>query len=319
MPQSIEMLCGALQSLPSPARIAALESLATEKASGKWGTIANCLKGSTSERYAALRALAIMKVADSARTILPMLQDGSGIVRREAVVALSHIISTREMQQIALRMLVDSDLTVRTAAAEALGENPTETAIPLLVSQLSQGNEMLRESARNALVAIGPAAIPSATKLLMDSDDPRQEDGSYILGQLHSRDHLQQHIALLNSSDWLVVRQVARSLELIGDPSAGPALASVVGNYARLQDDKSASANDGLDAVVASILAAAHLGYSGLLPSIKPLIAQLDAEPTVRQAAIYAFGILGSRIRFGDVPRIAFHGGESGRSSFHAI
>jgi HEAT repeat protein len=294
MPQSITILSDAMKSLPTAARTAALESLATEKASGQWQPIANCLKGSTSERYAVLRALAAMKVAASEPAILPMLQDGSGIVRREAMVALSHIASPHEMQQIAFRMLEDSDLTVRAAAAEVLSDVPTESAIPMLVEQLSQENEPLRQSARNALIAIGPAAITPAAKLLMDSDDQRQEDGSYILGHLHSRDHLQQHLALLKSSKWLVVKQAARSLELIGEPSAGPALASVVGNYAQLQEDKSASANNSLDAVVASILSAAHLGCSALLPSIKPLIAQLDAEPTVRQAAIYAFGILGS-------------------------
>ena len=83
MPESIPILSERSNRLPTSARIAALESLSTGDASANWKTIANCLKGSTSERYpASLRALAAMKAAASASAISPMLQDASGIVRR---------------------------------------------------------------------------------------------------------------------------------------------------------------------------------------------------------------------------------------------
>jgi HEAT repeat protein len=294
MPDSIGALCKALESLPMSARVAALESLSIKAAWENWRTIVRYTKGSTSQRYAALRALAAMRVAASASAITPLLRDDSSMVRREAVVALGQTASPVERKQMAMRMLGDPDLTVRFAAAEVLGDNPATDAVPRLLEQLSQGDRPLRDAARNALVAIGPASVPAAAKLLSDSNGQRQEDGSYILGQLRDRDHLQAHIALLSSSNWRVVSQAAKSLDRIGDSSAGPPLAAVVEKFAQLQSEKGPDVEDGFAAIAGSIVSAAHLGYTPLLRNIEPMIAAVDCQPNVRQAGIYAYGLLGN-------------------------
>ena len=90
-------------------------------------------------------------------------------------------------QQMALRMLTDPDLTVRCGCRGDCQESDERLAeSPARRSTLSKGNQPLRESARKAMVAVGPTSIPAAVKLLTDSDDQRQIDGSFILGQLRT-------------------------------------------------------------------------------------------------------------------------------------
>jgi HEAT repeat protein len=293
--QSVSLLCDSIQSLSTWARVAALESFAIKPPEhGKWREIAACLIGSVSERFAALRALAAMGVADSASTITPCLKDGSSVVRREAVLALGRTASGSERQAVAIRMLDDPDLAVRSAAAELIASDPTDQAVRPLVDQLPKGNQTLRDASRKALIAIGPASIPAAEKLLADANDERKADGSYILGALRSQADSKEQIALLNSHNWQLARVAAKSLDEIGDRSSGPALAAVAAKYSSLQNASGPEAESAFAAIGASIISAAHLGYAPLVAIVQPMVDQKDCDADVRDAAIYAMGLLGS-------------------------
>jgi HEAT repeat protein len=294
-PQSVSEVCDSLAALPTQVRVAALESLAITPPSGiRWRELTSHLTGSASERYAALHALAAMGVADSWTTIRPYLEDPNSLVRRGAVEVLGRTASPSEQQTDAMRMLADADPAVRGAAADLIALHPTDQAIQPLLEQLSRGNRSLRDASRAALIAIGPASIPAAEKLLADGDDQRKEDGSFILGGLRSGADLEAHIALLSSSNWQLALQAAKSLDEIRDSRAGPALAAVVARFSSIQNENGSEADSAFAAICASIISAAHLGYAPLAPTIQPLIDQRDCPPDVRDAAIYGLGLLGS-------------------------
>ena len=242
-------------------------------------------------------ALGTLKATSHATIVEGLLKHDHPSVRRAAVAALFGVNTTQNAQQRGIAMLADPDESVRATAANLLAKVPGPQTVGPLVKALSDPYVPLHDEARHALVAAANDAIPAAVELLNDSNARRREDGSYILGQLKSRDGYAQHVELLKDTDWLVAGQVAKSLGQIGGDSsvAGPALVAM---FARaigpsgVKDDKGGIPL--ADAATNALLSGAQLGYAPTGDAGKHTIRQKLTMPgNVRSAAIWAIGIVG--------------------------
>jgi HEAT repeat protein len=144
--------------------------------------------------------------------LLPLLNDKDEFVRREAAYALGLTRSRAATEALADRLLNDKEDGVRAAAAVALGNIADEAAVVGLVGtlapELSAPAKKKRKSEENVFVLRAAAAA---------------------LGQIKSRAGTAALISVLTNeklpSD--VRRESARSLGLIGDQTAVPALRAV--------------------------------------------------------------------------------------------
>jgi len=148
-------------------------------------------------RATATKAILWIGEEESAAALLPLLNDKDEFVRREAAYALGRTHSRNATAALIERLLKDKEDGVQGAAAVALGEIADEAAVVPLVGVLS------RE--RNPFVLRSVAAA---------------------LGQIGSRAATAALVSVLTNEklDSDVRREAARSLGLIGDPSAEPAL-----------------------------------------------------------------------------------------------
>jgi len=150
-------------------------------------------------RATAAKAILSLGSDASAGYLLPLLNDKDEFVRRETAYALGHTKSRTATAALSERLLIDKEAGVRAAAAVALGEIADEAAVVPLVQTLSSTKKANPFVLRAAAVALGKIKSRAGTAAL---------------------------IATLSNetlpSD--VRREAARSLGLIGDPSAAPAL-----------------------------------------------------------------------------------------------
>lgn len=160
-------------------------------------------------RATAAQAILSLGPTESVSNLLPLLNDKDEFVRREASYALGLTRSHDASAALSERLLNDKDDGVKAAAAIALGQIADEAAVVALVGtlapQLSAPANKKRKSEDNVFV-LRAAAV--------------------ALGQIRSRAGTAALISVLNNeklpSD--VRRESARSLGLIGDQDAVPAL-----------------------------------------------------------------------------------------------
>lgn len=159
-------------------------------------------------RVAAAHAVVFLPPVEAAGLLLPLLQDRSEFVRREAAYALGETRDRGAVTRLLELLSGDKEAAVRGAAAVALGRIGDETA----VSALSQ-----------ALSGIKKKKAPPADEFLMRS-------AAHSLGQIRSRAGLPALIAALSDDQKPldVRREAAAALGLIGDPSAASALRTVL-------------------------------------------------------------------------------------------
>ena len=160
-------------------------------------------------RATAAKAILSIGNEESARNLLPLLNDKDEFVRRETAYALGHTRSRSATAALSDRLLNDKEDGVRGAAAVALGHIADEAAVIALVGTLApelsaRGNKKQKREANDFVLR---AAAVS-------------------LGQIRSRAGTAALVSALNNeklpSD--VRREAARSLGLIGDPTATSAL-----------------------------------------------------------------------------------------------
>jgi len=162
-------------------------------------------------RVTAAKAILSLDPAESAAALLPLLNDKDEFVRREAAYALGATRSRAATTALTDRLLNDKEDGVRGAAAVALGMIGDENAVlPLanvLAPQLSAPAKSKRKAEANQFVLRATAVA---------------------LGQIKNRAGTPALIAALNNEKFPadVRREAARSLGLIGDPAAIPALKS---------------------------------------------------------------------------------------------
>jgi HEAT repeat protein len=192
------------------------------------------------ERRDAVMRLGTMRLAAAARAALPALQDGAAIVRVTAAKAILSIGSEESVPYL-LPLLNDKDEFVRREAAYALGLTRGRSATAALSERLLNDKEDgVRGAAAVALGQIGDeaAVIALVGTLAPELSAPakkkqKQEPNVFVLraaavalGQIKSRAGTAALISALNNEKFPsdVRREAARSLGLIGDPSAAPAL-----------------------------------------------------------------------------------------------
>ena len=160
-------------------------------------------------RATAAKAILLVGNEESAGRLLPLLNDKDEFVRREAAYALGHTHSRSATAALSDRLLNDKEDGVRGASAVALGHIADEAAVIALVGTLAP-----------------ELSAPASKKRKREQNHFVLRAAASALGQIRSRAGTAALIAALNNeklpSD--VRREAARSLGLIGDPSAAAAL-----------------------------------------------------------------------------------------------
>ncbi len=192
------------------------------------------------ERRDAVMKLGAMRLAAASRVTLPALQDEAAIIRATAAKSILSIGGEESVPHL-LPLLNDKDEFVRREAAYALGLTRSRSATAALSDRLLNDKE---DGVRGAAaVALGHIADEAAVIALVGTLAPelsapakkKQKRGQNVfvlraaavaLGQIKSRAGTAALVSALNNeklpSD--VRREAARSLGLIGDPAAEPAL-----------------------------------------------------------------------------------------------
>ena len=197
----------------------------------------------TDERRDAVMRLGAMRLPDASRAALPALTDASSIVRATAAKSILSIGAEESVSSL-LPLLNDKDEFVRREAAYALGLTRSRSATSALSDRLLTDKE---DGVRGAAaVALGQIADEAAVVALVGTLAPelsargkkkqKREPNVFVLraaaaalGEIRSRAGTAALISTLSNeklpSD--VRRESARSLGLIGDQTAVPALRAV--------------------------------------------------------------------------------------------
>lgn len=146
---------------------------------------------------------------ESVTLLLPLLNDKDEFVRREACHALGLTHSRAATAALSDRLLNDKEDGVRGAAAVALGKTGDEAAVVALVGTLAP--ELAAPAKKKRKAERNPFVLRAAAE---------------ALGRIKSRAGTAALISALANEKFPsdVKREAARSLGLIGDPTAVPAL-----------------------------------------------------------------------------------------------
>jgi HEAT repeat protein len=192
------------------------------------------------ERRDAVMRLGTMRLETASRAALPALKDASPIIRATATKAILSI-GSDESASVLIPLLSDKDEFVRRETAYALGLTRSRNATAALSERLLNDKEDGVRSA--AAVALGQIADEAAVVALVGTLAPelaapakskqKREQNVFVLraaatslGQIGNRAGTAALISALSNEKFPddVRREAARSLGLIGDPSAEPAL-----------------------------------------------------------------------------------------------
>ncbi|HEU5460508.1 MAG TPA: HEAT repeat domain-containing protein [Pyrinomonadaceae bacterium] len=196
--------------------------------------------GDQEERRDAVMRLGTMRLEAASRTALPALKDPSPIIRATATKAILSI-GGDESANALIPLLSDKDEFVRRETAYALGLTKSRNATAALSERLLNDKEDgVRGAAAVALgqiadeaavVALVGALAPELSAPLKSKRKPEQNvfvlrAAATSLGQIGSRAGTAALISALSNEKFPddVRREAARSLGLIGDPSAESAL-----------------------------------------------------------------------------------------------
>ena len=160
-------------------------------------------------RVTAARAILSLNPAESTAALLPLLNDREEFVRREVAYALGATRSRSATAALSDRLLNDKEAGVRGAAAVALGHIGDEAGVIALVGALAP-----------------QLSAPAKGKRKREDNDFVLRAAAVALGQIKSRAGTPALLAVISNekSPADVRREAVRSLGLIGDPTAIPAL-----------------------------------------------------------------------------------------------
>lgn len=168
-------------------------------------------------RATAARAVLSLGPDEAATLIVPLLRDRDEFVRREAAYALGLTRSRTAVGALAAAVETDKRPSVRGAAAVALGQIGDASAAPALAGTLAR-----------RLPASG--FFGRLLRKKVEEDEFVRRAAAVSLGQIASRESVPALVEALSDtrapSD--IRRECARSLGIIGDARAAPALGSVL-------------------------------------------------------------------------------------------
>jgi HEAT repeat protein len=162
-------------------------------------------------RVTAEKAILSLDPEESAVALLPLLNDKDEFVRRETAYALGMTRSRTATTWLTDHLLNDKEAGVRGAAAVALGRIGDENAVTALANALAP-----------------QLAAPAKSKRKPEANQFVLRAAAVALGEIKSRAGTPALIAAVSNEKFPqdVRREAARSLGLIGDPAAIPALKS---------------------------------------------------------------------------------------------
>jgi HEAT repeat protein len=163
-------------------------------------------------RVMAAKAILSLDSAQSAAALLPLLNDKDEFVRREVAYTLGQTRSHTATAALSERLLNDKEAGVRGAAAVALGRIADEAGVIALASTLAP-----------------ELSAPAKSKRKREENPFVLRAAAEALGLIKSRAGTQALVSAVSNEKFPndVRREAARSLGLIADPAAVPALKSV--------------------------------------------------------------------------------------------
>lgn len=196
-----------LQSIDQEERRDALMKLSNMRlAAASRAALPALADGSAIVRVTAAKAILSLDANESVPALLPLLKDKDEFVRRETAYALGMTRSKSATSALSERLMTDKEDGVRAAAAVALGEIADEAALVALVGTLApQLSGAKRKREQNEFVLRAAASALGRIK---------SRAGTAALASALTNEKLPPDVR----------REAARSLGLIGDPSAASAL-----------------------------------------------------------------------------------------------
>ncbi len=160
-------------------------------------------------RVMAAKAILALEPEESAAALLPLLNDKDEFVRREVAYSLGATRSRSATTALSERLLTDKEDGVRGAAAVALGHIGDEAGVIALVGVLAP-----------------QLSAPAQGKRKREDNEFVLRAAAVALGQIKSKAGVPALLAVVSNekSPADVRREAVRSLGLIGDPTAIPAL-----------------------------------------------------------------------------------------------
>jgi HEAT repeat protein len=160
-------------------------------------------------RAMAAKAILSLEPDESAAALLPLLNDKDEFVRREVAYSLGATHSRTATTALSERLLTDKEPGVRGAAAVALGQIGDEAGVIALVGVLAP-----------------QLSAPAAGKRKREDNEFVLRAAAVALGQIKSKAGVPALLAVVSNEKSAadVRREAVRSLGLIGDPTAIPAL-----------------------------------------------------------------------------------------------
>jgi HEAT repeat protein len=153
--------------------------------------------------------------ADELEAVLALLESDQPDHRWWAVRALAVFDEPAAWDALILS-LSDTEAAVRQCAALGLRLRPTPSAIPMLIACLGDEDPLVCRLAADALIAIGPIAIPLLDQSMQSQNQITRIEAARALAGIRNPQAIPALVAALKDSSSLVVHWAEQGLEWLG-------------------------------------------------------------------------------------------------------
>jgi len=176
--------------------------------------LSQLIAGDDHQAEAAVHKIAALGEAALSDLCALMISDDANI--RWWVLRTLALIVAPQAQAVLLTGLHDDDLTVRQCAALGLKHQPTKTAIPELIAVLNEKDQLTSRIAAEALIAIGPDAVPALIHELQRSTSSARAESARALALLEDESAIPALFAALDDQSMLVQYWAEEGLTRLG-------------------------------------------------------------------------------------------------------